>query len=124
MNAMGKYDLIFSELSPNVIICQKMPSNLSLTLRPERTISNRRKAASHFLKTGQVYEGDFMQILIFNFKVDLCPEIKDSRPFKKEHARVRMYTPGKITIFRTKKIIRTTLIVVSVLLIMIIIIRQ
>ena len=94
MNAMGKYDLIFSELSPNVIICQKMPSNLSLTLRPERTISNRRKAASHFLKTGQVYEGDFMQILIFNFKVDLCPEIKDSRPFKKEQ---------KCTYVRTRK---------------------
>ena len=122
---MGKYDLIFTEQSPNVIICQKMPSNLSLTWRPERPISNRHKATSHFLKTGQVYEGDFMQILTFNFKVDLCPEIKDSRPFKKEHARVRMYTPGKITIFRTKKIIRTTLIVVvSVLLIMIIIIRQ
>ena len=72
---MGKYDLIFTELSPNVIICQKMPSNLSLTWRPERPISNRHKAASHFLKTGQVYEGDFMQILTINFKEDVCPEI-------------------------------------------------
>ena len=82
---MGKYDLIFTELSPNVIICQKMPSNLSLTWRPERPIPNRHKAASHFLKTGQVYEGNFMQILTFNFKVDLCPEIKDRRPFKEQH---------------------------------------
>ena len=64
---MRKDDLILSKLSPNVIICQKMASNLGLTWRPERPIPNRHKAASHFLKTGQVYEGYFMQILTFNF---------------------------------------------------------
>ena len=57
-----------------------MASNLSLTWRPERPISKRNQAASHFLKTGQAYEGDFMQILAFN-----CLEINDSRPFKEQN---------------------------------------